>query len=153
MCNGINAWKYGLMTGFTIASDGTVTDEEAQSLYDAVGWTTYTRDPMTLRRAIDQSSYVVAARDTAGALIGLARTVSDDSTICYVQDILVRPDSQGDGIGRALLVDILARYAHVRQTVLITDNEPGQRSFYEALGFTEGADFTPEPLRMFALIR
>jgi hypothetical protein len=39
------------------------------------------------------------------------------------------------------------------QTVLLTDNEPGQRAFYEALGFTEGADFSPEPLRVFALFR
>jgi hypothetical protein len=42
---------------------------------------------------------------------------------------------------------------HVRQTVLITDDEPRQRCFYEALGFTEGADFRPEPIRIFAQFR
>lgn len=52
-----------------------------------------------------------------------------------------------------MLEAILSRYRHVRQTVLITDNEPGQRAFYEALGFTEGSDFRPEPLRMFARFR
>ena len=45
------------------------------------------------------------------------------------------------------------RYGHVRQTVLLTDDEPGQRAFYEALGFTEGTDFRPDPLRVFALLR
>jgi hypothetical protein len=37
--------------------------------------------------------------------------------------------------------------------VLITDNDPGQRAFYEALGFTEGSDFRPEPVRVFAQFR
>jgi len=52
-----------------------------------------------------------------------------------------------------LLEAVQARFGHVRQTVLLTDNEPGQRAFYEALGFTEGADFSPGPLRVFALFR
>lgn len=29
----------------------------------------------------------------------------------------------------------------------------GQRAFYEALGFTEGSDFRPEPVRVFAQFR
>lgn len=95
------------------------------------------------------SSFVVTARDADGGLIGLARTVSDDATICYLQDILVEPAYQGAGVGRRPLEAVRTRYGHVRQTVLLTDNEPGQRAFYEALGFTEGADFSPEPLRVF----
>ena len=35
----------------------------------------------------------------------------------------------------------------------LTDDEPGQRAFYEARGFTEGSDFSPAPLRVFALFR
>ena len=46
-----------------------------------------------------------------------------------------------------------AAVQHVRQTVLITDNEPGQRAFYEAMGFTEGSNVTPEPVRVFAQFR
>ena len=45
------------------------------------------------------------------------------------------------------------RYQHVRQFVLITDNEPGQRAFYESLGFTEGSDFRPDPVRVFVQFR
>ena len=62
----------------------------------------------------------------------MARTISDDATICYLQNILVDPAFQKSGAGRALLETVLARYRHVRQLVLITDNEPGQRAFYEA---------------------
>lgn len=134
-------------------SGNVVSAVEALELYQSVGWTTYTRDPDLLVRAIRNSSFVVTARKTDGQLIGLARAVSDDATICYLQDILVEPRFQGSGVGRQLLEAVQSRYRHVRQTVLLTDNEPGQRAFYEALGFTEAADFSPGPLRAFALFR
>lgn len=141
------------MPQFSVSASPDVSDAEALALYESVGWAAYTRDPEVLVRAIRNSSFVVAARDASGTLVGLARAVSDDATICYLQDILVDPAFQGAGVGRALLEEVQRRYGHVRQTVLITDNEPGQRAFYEALGFTEGADFSPGPLRVFALFR
>ncbi|RKR12733.1 acetyltransferase (GNAT) family protein [Arthrobacter oryzae] len=118
-----------------------------------MSWSAYTKDPELLVRAIRNSAFVVTARNDAGDLIGLARAVSDDATICFLQDILVRPGFQKDGVGRALLTRVLEKYRHVRQTVLITDDEPGQRAFYEELGFTEGSNFSPEPIRVFAQFR
>lgn len=141
------------MPEFSISASPDVSAAEALALYESVGWTAYTRDPDLLVRAIQNSSFVVAARSATGGLVGLARSVSDDATICYLQDILVDPAFQGAGVGRALLEAVQRRYGHVRQTVLITDNEPGQRAFYETLGFPEGADFSPEPIRVFALFR
>lgn len=141
------------MPEFSISASPDVSDAEALALYESVGWAAYTRDPELLVRAIRNSAFVVVARSATGGLVGLARAVSDDATICYLQDILVDPAFQGAGVGRALLETVQRRYGHLRQTVLITDNEPGQRAFYEALGFTEGAEFSPEPLRVFALFR
>jgi hypothetical protein len=40
-------------------------------------------------------------------------------------------------VGRALVQAVLDRYRTVRQKVLLTDDEPGQRAFYEALGYAE----------------
>ena len=127
-------------------------DSEVLALYESVGWTAYTREPDVLVSAIRGSSFVVTARAASGGLVGLARAVSDNATICYVQDILVDPAFQ-KSVPPALLEAVQKRYEHVRQMVLITDNEPGQRAFYEALGFTEGSDFRPEPLRVFAQFR
>jgi GNAT superfamily N-acetyltransferase len=141
------------MSSFSISTSSEFSTVEVLSLYESVGWTAYTRDPELLTRAIRSSSFVVTARNEDGGLVGLARVVSDDATICYLQDILVRPAFQGTGIGRALVEQVAARYQHVRQTVLITDNEPGQRAFYEAMGFTEGSNFAPEPVRVFARFR
>ena len=138
------------MSAFSISTSSLISNVEVLALYESVGWTAYTRDPELLTKAIRSSSFVVTARNRDGGLVGLARVISDDATICYLQDILVHPAFQGTGIGRALIEHVTARYQHVRQTVLITDNEPRQRAFYEATGFTEGSNFTPEPVRVFA---
>lgn len=133
----------------TISDEGRPGATETTDLYRSVGWTAYTSDPATLVRAITGSSYVVTARDADGRLIGLARAVSDDASICYVQDILVAPAAQRSGTGRAMVQAVLERYRHVRQLVLITDDEEGQRLFYESLGFTDARDVEPHALRAF----
>lgn len=97
--------------------------DELVALCDAVGWTAYTRDPEALTASIAGSHSVLTARDAAGRLLGLVRTVSDGVTIVYVQDVLVVPSAHRLGIGGALLDAVLHRYSHVRQTVLLTDAE------------------------------
>jgi GNAT superfamily N-acetyltransferase len=82
-------------------------------------------------------------------LIGLARCVSDDATIAYIQDILVHPDHQRKGIGKALVEAVLHRYAHVRQKVLLTDDRPEQLRFYETLGFRNTRELEKTPLNAF----
>lgn len=126
---------------------------ELLGLYDTVGWTAYTRDPDSLVAAVAGSHLVLAARDQTGALVGLVRTLSDGVTIAYVQDVLVLPSHQGAGVGGRLLDAVLERYAHVRQTVLLTDAEPGQRAFYESRGLVEVHDVEPLPLRAFVLLQ
>ena len=69
--------------------------------------------------------------------LGLVRAVGDGHTIIFVQDILVRPDYQRQGIGSALLRAVLERYADVRQIELVTDNTPETRVFYQSAGFQE----------------
>src|SRR5699024_9481631 len=100
--------------------------QEAMELYDAVGWSAYTEDPATLERSFAGSSHVVTAR-RGGVLRGVARVIGDGATITYLQDVLVHPDEQRAGLGRRLVDAVLAPYAAVRQHVLLTDAEPGQR--------------------------
>jgi GNAT superfamily N-acetyltransferase len=121
---------------------------ELVALYGAVGWTAYVRSPERLRAAVRGSSCVLVARRD-GRLVGLARAVSDGVSICYLQDVLVLPDEQRHGVGRLLVESLLARYADVRQKVLLTDDEPRQRAFYESLGYTEIRDFGEGTLRAF----
>lgn len=131
-----------------IAEDDEPTLDELLSLYESVGWTTYTAHPQTLLAAIRGSSCVVTAR-SEGRLIGLARAVSDEATVCYLQDVLVVPSSQRSGVGRRLILQVLERYATTRQKVLLTDDDPAQRAFYESLGYREIRDFGEATLRAF----
>lgn len=43
----------------------------------------------------------------------------------------------------------LDRYAHVRQKVLLTDDDEAQRRFYESLGFVRTVDFEAAPLNAY----
>lgn len=122
--------------------DTVLATDDVVELYDAVGWTAYTRDPEQLMKGIRASLRVVLARDS-GRLVGLARIVGDGATICYLQDVLVHPNSRRQGLGRRLVEEAFAPYAAVRQHVLITDEEPGQQAFYESLGFTHLGGATP----------
>lgn len=103
-------------------------------LYNSVEWSGYTQKPLELLRGISNSSYVVSCWD-AQKLVGLARVVSDDFSIMFLQDILVDPEYQRQGIGRKLITLCMEKYSHVRQKVLLTDNRPEQLAFYESLGF------------------
>ncbi len=121
-------------------------------LYSSVGWTAYTDQPEVLAAALAGSHHVVLAYDSE-ALIGLARVVSDGASIAYLQDVLVHPDHQRSGLGSALVEAVMAPYAAIRQKVLLTDGEPGQRAFYEAVGYHQVGHPGPgEELRAFVRV-
>ena len=101
---------------------------------DSVGWHHYTREPDKLKCAFSHSLKVIAAWD-GEQLVGLVRAVGDGCTIVYIQDILVSPSYQRQGIGSWLLAYLLDIYENVRQKVLMTDNEPDRISFYTKNGF------------------
>lgn len=94
------------------------------ALYDSVRWAAYTRAPDTLETAIA-------------------------NPVFYLQDILVRPEHQRTGIGRHLLASCLERYSHVRQKVLLTDDDDAQQRFYESLGDVNTTSFTGASLNAY----
>ena len=123
--------------------------DQVLALYDAVGWTVYTSSPETVSAALSGSAAIAVAH--AGTeLVGLARVISDGASICYLQDVLVRPAFQRQGIGRRLVESVLQPFSHVRQKVLLTDDEAGQKAFYESLGYTQVTDNDGGALRAFA---
>lgn len=104
------------------------------NLYNDAGWFVYTRNPEQLTQAVRQSLFVYTAWENE-QLIGLIRVVGDGLTIIYVQDILVLRSHKRQGVGRKLIGKVLEEYRPVRQKVLLTDDTPETRGFYEALGF------------------
>ena len=111
-------------------------EEEIRRLYSAVGWTAYTEDMDTLRHGFERSLVTLAAYEN-GELLGILRAVGDGCTIVHIQDILVFPEKQRQGVGTALLEAVLERYPSVRQIQLTTDNTPQATAFYKSMGFTD----------------
>ena len=110
--------------------------DEIWQLYTQVGWTAYTENMTVLERGYKNSLLVLAAYENE-ELLGIVRVVGDGATIILVQDILVYPQKQRQGIGTSLLKAVLERYADVRQIQLVTDNTPKTVAFYQSLGFVE----------------
>ncbi len=109
-------------------------------LYAGVGWTAYTADPEALRRGFANSLLTLAAYE-GETLVGLIRAVGDGHTVVFVQDLLVLPAYQHQGIGSALLRAMLDRYRHVRQIELTTDSTEKTVAFYKSMGFREMSEF------------
>lgn len=110
-------------------------DKEALGyLYNDAEWSAYTKDIEMLHQAVLQS-YDVLTAWKGNQLVGLLRTISDGLTIVYIQDILVLKSHQNQGIGSKLIQMILETNQNVRQKVLLTEEAPDVRHFYEKNGF------------------
>ena len=114
----------------------TISFEEIFPLYEAVGWTNYTSNPTMLKNALEHSLFLISARDEEGNLIGFLRAVGDGYSIIYIQDIIVLPEYQRQGIGTQLLRQTLEHFKEVYQMILTTDSELKTIAFYESNGFT-----------------
>jgi ribosomal protein S18 acetylase RimI-like enzyme len=124
--------------------------EQLLALYNSVNWLLYTNEVNRdkLVTAVRNSTYVVSAWQE-DQLIGLARGLSDDVSIFFLQDILIRPEYQNRGIGRTLLANCQERFKHVRAKVLMTDNEKKQLKFYKSMGFENTKEITRFTLNVF----
>ena len=118
--------------------------EDIKQLYTSVGWTSYTDNLESLRKGFENSLLVLGAytgsQAEEGRLVGLIRVVGDGYTIIFIQDLLVLPEFQRQGIGSALMRAVLEKYKDVRQCELATDNTPSSIAFYQSLGMKKYSD-------------
>ncbi|KGM37651.1 GNAT family N-acetyltransferase [Streptococcus sinensis] len=109
-------------------------------LYVSVGWSNYTNHPQHLEQAFHQSLFVMAAYDDE-ELVGLIRAVGDGVSIVFIQDLLVHPSYQRQGIGRSLLQQTLEKFEDVYQIQLATEQSDKNLAFYQGNGFHRQEDF------------
>ena len=115
-----------------------LSENQVKNLYDDAGWIKYSENIKKTLFGIQNSTFVYTAWHD-GQLSGLVRALSDEYTICYIQDILVLKAYHSQGIGKTLIEKVLEKYKHVRQIVLITD-EVVPKNFYEDIGFEKASD-------------
>ncbi len=113
--------------------------------YIAIVGTTYMRDrrPLSNRpriaRMLEGSDVIVTARDPSGALLGLARGISDGDWVCYLADLVVREDAQRRGIGKGLLTAVKDSVGPGMAVVLVAF--PEAADYYRRIGLGEMAAF------------
>lgn len=124
---------------YRFSDNQVISQEQLLELYGSVGWTAYTDQLALLQQAVANSLKVISLWQ-GEKLCGLIRVVGDGLTIIYIQDILVNPSFQKQGLGSQLMTKIFEAYPEVRQKVLLTEETPGTRRFYESLGFNSCDD-------------
>ena len=108
--------------------------ENVLHLYQAVGWTNYTHQPQMLEQALSHSLAIYLALD-GEAIVGLVRLVGDGFSSVFVQDLIVLPSYQRQGIGSALMKEALGDFKEAYQIQLATDQTEKNLEFYRSLGF------------------
>ena len=118
----------------TIKKQEIVKLEDVLHLYQAVGWTNYTHQPEMLEQALSHSLVIYVALD-GDAVVGLIRLVGDGFSSVLVQDLIVLPIYQCQGIGSALMKEALEDYKDAYQVQLVTDQTERTLEFYRSMGF------------------
>lgn len=89
------------------------------------------REPAIVEQAF-RGSYVCCFVEDAGMLIGAGRAISDGTSNSAIFDVVVLPEYQGKGIGKAIMEYLLERLPQ-RSVLLVS--VPQQQMFYTKLGF------------------
>ncbi len=121
------------------SSMANITENKLQRLFQAVKWKS-ARHPERLLQAISGSHAVITAWK-GNELVGLVNAISDGCMTAYFHYMLVDPAYQGQGIGKKLMEQMLARYEDYETKVLIA--YPDVISFYESIGFRKEKSTVP----------
>ena len=117
-----------------ITKETSVSINDVLHLYQAVGWTNYTNQPQMLEQALSHSLATYLARD-GEKIVGLVRLIGDGFSSVFVQDLIVLPTYQRQGIGSTLMKQALSDYKDTYQIQLATEESEKTLGFYRSLGF------------------
>ena len=117
-----------------ITKETSVSIDDVLHLYQAVGWTNYTNQPQMLEQSLAHSLAIYVARD-GEKIVGLVRLVGDSFSSVFVQDLIVLPTYQRQGIGSDLMKEALRDYKDAYQVQLATEQTEKNVGFYRSMGF------------------
>jgi len=110
--------------------------EEYNRLRQLVGWDSY--EPGVIARALPQTLYCVCAMMN-GTIIGMARVIGDGGLVYYIQDVIVHPNYQQQGIGTKMMDQVMEYIGnHASQNSIIgLMSAYGKEPLYEKYGFVK----------------
>ena len=106
---------------------------EYNHLRESVGWGTY--ETGLIASSLARSLFCVCAILNEN-VVGMARVIGDGGLVYYVQDVIVLPGHQGQGIGTRLM-DVIMAYLHTHtspNSVIGLMAAKGKEPFYDKYG-------------------
>ena len=115
--------------------------EEFNLLCDDVGWGAY--DDIITQKALDNTFYSVSAYDD-NKIVGYGRIIGDTICFLYIQDIMVKPEYQGNKIGTMIMNKLLEKINEIKQENpdlrVYLGASKNREEFYEKFGFIKRID-------------
>lgn len=85
-----------------------------------------------------EKSVILKCSCKDGRIVGSVRAFVDEENACHIGKLIVDPDFQGKGIGRALMGEIEKNFPACRRYRLFTSEEtPWTSQLYRTLGYRE----------------
>ena len=114
----------------------TITAEEYLEMRALVGWGGF---PLEQAKAgLEHTTHICTFRKD-GKVIGLVRLLWDHGYVVYIADVIVHPDFQGQGLGRALMNKVMEytksqlKPGYKKMVSLMAAQ--GKEDFYKKFGF------------------
>lgn len=116
--------------------------EQITELYRSQGWWDGPDNPELLNAIIKGSHCFIIARNDK-EIIGMGRAISDRTSDAYIQDVTVKKNYRGKGIGKYMVKMIIDRLHADGVFWIGLIAEKGSHGFYEAIGFKPMTNSTP----------
>ena len=115
--------------------------DEFNLLYDSVGWGAY--DNKVAKKALDNTFYSISVYDD-DRIIGYGRIIGDTICFLYIQDIMVKPEYQGNKIGTLIMDKLLEKINQIKKENpnlrVYLGASKNKEKFYEKFGFVKRID-------------
>lgn len=127
------------MSTITYSTTHNFTAADLESLFLSVAWSSG-HYPEKLVQAMQGFKTVISAWD-GSKLVGMICVMDDSVMNAYVHYLLVRPEYQGQSIGRELVAQVKEKYKNYLRIVVVAYDK--EINFYANCGFEKSTDASP----------
>ncbi|MCM3439260.1 GNAT family N-acetyltransferase [Metabacillus halosaccharovorans] len=113
-----------------------INTNEVPELRELVGWSRRDEDYPTL---FERCNFWAGVRDENDKLIAFGYVCGMGLEHGYMEDIIVHPSYQGQGIGAALVKELLRESERFGLGIVTVSYEQNKINLYKACGFTPGS--------------
>ena len=115
----------------------TPTVKEYNELRHAADWPTFPEE--LVKEALSNSFFSVVIHDEHDLILGMGRVIGDNAIYLHISDVIIRPEFQGQGIGKLIMQELLAHVENVggKNTNIGLMCSKGREEFYKRFGFEE----------------